>query len=245
MFHTTRGIVLRTVKYGETSIITNVYTELFGVQSYIVKGVRKSSKTSAGKASYFIPAALLEMEVQYNTQRQLQFIGEYRWSHLYENLFFDVVKNTISVYLMELLQHALKEPEPNPSLYYFVEDTLKKLDTANDAFGANLPLYFMLHLASELGFQLLGSYSEQTPIFDLREGMFITEQPAHPYFIEGILAKTTSELLHLQNSNELEVLILNRNIRRELLTAYQTFMALHIQDFGEIKSLPILQEVLS
>ena len=75
--------------------------------------------------------------------------------------------------------------------------------------------------------------------------MFIAEQPAHPYFIEGLLAKTTSELLHLQNSNELEVLILNRNIRRELLTAYQTFMALHIQDFGEIKSLPILQEVLS
>jgi len=86
MVHTTRGIVLRTVKYGDTSIITSVYTALFGVQSYIVKGVRKSSKTSAGKASYFQPAALLEMEVHQNNMKHLQFIREYQWSYLYEKV---------------------------------------------------------------------------------------------------------------------------------------------------------------
>ena len=50
--HKTTGIVLRTVKYGETSVISTVYTALFGVQSYIVKGV-KTNKTSAGKAGFF------------------------------------------------------------------------------------------------------------------------------------------------------------------------------------------------
>ena len=71
--HKTKGVILRAVKYGETSIIATVYTELFGVQSYMVKGVRQSSKKSQGKANYFQPAAILEMEVFYNELKQMQF----------------------------------------------------------------------------------------------------------------------------------------------------------------------------
>jgi len=244
MVHTTQGIVLRTVKYGDTSIITTVYTALFGVQSYIVKGVRKSSKTSSGKASYFQPAALLEMEVHQNNMKHLQFIREYQWSYLYEKVLFDVVRNAVASYIVELLQHALKEPEANPELFYLTEEALKALDKGSNTFVANLPLYFMLQLASQLGFQLLGEFNETTPYFDLQEGMFIKEIPQHAYYIDGELAKLTSEILHCNKLEELEKLALNRNIRRALLTAYQSFMSLHIQDFGEIKSLAIIQEVI-
>jgi DNA repair protein RecO (recombination protein O) len=110
--------------------------------------------------------------------------------------------------------------------------------------AANIPLHFMLQLASELGFQLLGEYSERTPIFDLQEGMFISAQPTHPYFIEGPLAKNTSDLLQVKDVLDLEKIVLNRSMRKELLTAYQLFLSLHIHNFGELKSLPILQEVL-
>ena len=103
MIHATKGIVLRTVKYGDTSIITTVYTELFGIQSYIVKGVRQSSKTSAGKASFFQPAAILDMEVYHNNLKQLQFIKEYQWSYLYEKVLFDVIKNTVAMFLQYFL----------------------------------------------------------------------------------------------------------------------------------------------
>src|SRR5215831_7543790 len=89
--HKTKGIVLRTVKYGETSVIANVYTELFGIQSYIVKGVRQSSKHGATKGNYFQPAAILEMEVYHNELKNLQFIKEYQWSYLYEHVLFNVV----------------------------------------------------------------------------------------------------------------------------------------------------------
>lgn len=244
MVHTTRGIVLRTVKYGDTSIITTVYTALFGVQSYIVKGVRKSSKTSAGKASYFQPAALLEMEVHQNNMKHLQFIREYQWSYLYERVLFDVVRNTVASYIVELLQHALKEPEANPELFYLTEDALKALDKGSDAFAANLPLYFTLQLASALGFQLLGEFNANHSFFDLQEGMFIQDAPTHPYYIEGELAKITSQILQCKDLVALENISLNRNIRRALLNAYQSFMTLHIPDFGEIKSLGIIQEVL-
>jgi DNA repair protein RecO (recombination protein O) len=245
MVHATKGIVLRTVKYGDTSIITTVYTELFGIQSYIVKGVRQSSRTSAGKASFFQPSAMLDMEVYHNEQKQLQFIKEYQWSYLYEKVLFDVVRNTVAMFVIELLQHSLKQPEANPELFYLIEDTLKQLDKGNDTLTGNLPLYFTLHLGSELGFKLHGACSPQTPVLDLQEGMFTAEKPAHPYYLDGNLAQITSQLAGLQFYNELENLLLNRTIRRELLQAYQTYLSLHIADFGEMKSFEILQEILS
>jgi DNA repair protein RecO (recombination protein O) len=233
MIHATKGIVLRTVKYGDTSVITTVYTELFGVQSYIVKGVRQSSKTSAGKAVYFQPAAILEMEVYHNELKQLQFVKEFQWAYLYERLLFDVVRNAVAMYVIELLQHSLKQPEANPELFYLIEDTLKQLDKGSDTLVANLPLYFILHLGSELGFQMQGTYHAQTPVLDLQEGIFIREKPAHPYYIES------------RFYNDLDHISLNRQIRRELLQAFQTYIALHVADFGEMRSLGVLQEVLS
>lgn len=244
VLHATKGIVLRTVKYGDTSIITTVYTELFGIQSYLVKGVRQSSKTSSGKASYFQPAAILDMEVYHNELKQLQFIKEYQWSYLYEKVLFDVVKHTVALYVIELLQHSLKQPEANPELFHLIEDTLKQLDKGNEGLTANLPLYFILHLGSELGFRMQGTYTTATPILDLKEGIFLPEKPMHPYFMEGQAAEVTSQLLDLPFYNELENISLNRTMRRELLQSYQHYFALHITDFGELKSLPILQEIL-
>ncbi len=244
MTHKTKGIVLRTVKYGETSVVTTIYTELFGVQTYIVKGVRQSGKKSAGKGAYFQPAAILDMVVYNNELKNLQFVRDYNWSFLYNHVLFDVVKNTVALYIIELLLHSLKQPEANPELFYLIEDTLKQLDKGTDTFTANLPLYFMLHLSNELGFQIQGNYSAATPVFDMQEGTFIPDIPLHPYYLVGDLARITSDIGGIVFYNDLETIQLNRIIRRQLMQAYQQFMALHIQDFGDMRSLPILQEVL-
>lgn len=245
MVHATKGVVLRTVKYGDTSIITSIYTELFGIQQYIVKGVRQHSKTSSGKASYFQPSAILELEVYHNELKHLQFIKEYRWSYLYQDVLSDVIKNAVAMYVIELLQHSLKQPEANPEMFYLIEDTFKQLDTGNAALTGNLPLYFTLHLAAELGFQLQGYYSPSTPFIDLQEGVFVPAIPEHPYYLEGNLAEITSKISNLSFYNELESISLNQQIRRALLEAYQLYLSLHISGFGEIRTYKILQEILA
>jgi DNA repair protein RecO (recombination protein O) len=242
--HKTKGIVLRTVKYGETSIITTVYTELFGIQSYIVKGVRQSSKKSQGKSNYFQPAAILDMEVYHNELKNLQFIKDFQWAFLYQNIFFDVIRNAVAMYAIELLQHSLKQPEANPELFYLSENILQLTDAGNNTTIANIPAYFTLQLASQLGFQIHGEFAETTAVLDLKEGFFASEIPLHPFYITGELAMVTSSLLHISNQQQLSQLILNRNIRQELLQAYHQFMTLHIATFPEMKSLKILQEVL-
>lgn len=244
MTHKTRGIILRTIAYGETSVITTAYTELFGVQSYIVKGIRKGSKTSQGKSSYFQPGAILDMEVYHNELKNLQFVKEFNWGHLYEHVFFNVVKNAAAMYMIELLQHSLKQPEANRELFYLAEDSLKQLDRGSDALTANLPLYFTLHLASELGFRIQGEYTTQTPVLDLQEGGYVPHAPQHHFHLLDEQAKSTSLVNNIMFYNDLENIALNRNTRRSLLQAYQQYFALHIQDFGELKSLRVLQEVL-
>ena len=67
----TKGVVLRTLKYGETSVIVTIFTELFGIQSYIVNGVRVSTKKGSGRANLFQPSAILEMIVYHNEIKQI------------------------------------------------------------------------------------------------------------------------------------------------------------------------------
>jgi len=244
MTHKTKGIVLRTIAYGETSIITSVYTELFGLQSYIVKGVRQSSKKTQAKTAYFQPGAVLEMEVYHNSLKNLQFIKEYKWAVLYNNILFNVVRNAIAQFMIELFQRSIKQPEANAELFYLLEGSLAQADKGSDALVANLPLYFALHLATESGFQLQGNYSTETPVLDLKEGMFIEEEPAHLQYVSGNFAEIISRIQHINFYNDLENIKLNRELRRQILEILLQYISLHVTEFKEMRSLPVLQAVL-
>jgi DNA repair protein RecO (recombination protein O) len=241
----TKGMVLRTVKYGDTSLIVTVYTELFGVQSYIVSGVRTSTRKGPGRANLFQPTAILDLVVYHNELKHLHRIREFKWGYLYKHIFFDVIKNAVALFMVELLQKCLKQPEPNAELFYFIEDAFVHLDEAEGHVLANYPLFFILHLAGFFGFRIEDTYSERNPMLDLQEGVFVEQHPSHMYFLEANHAYITSQLLRVRQPAELSELLLNQDTRRHLLQAYRTFYALHIPDFGEMKTLPVLQTIIS
>ena len=244
MIHKTGGIVLRSVKYGETSVIVSLYTELFGIQSYLVNGVRTSSKKGSGKANLFQSAALLDLVVYHNELKNLQRLKEFKWAYLYKNLFFNVTKNLVALFMVELLQKCLRQPEPNPDLFHFIEDAFIYLDESEQSVVANYPLFFMLHLANFFGFHISDEYTETSAVLDLQQGVFVNEQPVHPYFLEGQLSFITSQLLKVRQPHELNQIKLNQEIRRILLQAFQNFYAMHVQDFGTMKTWAVLQAVL-
>ncbi|TMI98202.1 MAG: DNA repair protein RecO [Bacteroidetes bacterium] len=242
--HKTKGIVLRAVKYGETSLIVTMFTELFGLQSYLVNGVRTSTKKGSGKANLFQPTAMLDLVVYHNELKHLNRIKEFKWSYLYQNIFSDVPKNAVALFMIELLTKCLKQPEANPELFEFCEDAFIHLDESTGPVMANFPLFFALHLPVFFGFRISDEYTDKNSIVDLQEGMFVSERPNHFHFLEGKQAEVTSELLKMMQPEELEQLKLNHDFRRQLLFAYETYYALHIQDFGTMKTLPVLREVL-
>ncbi|SRR6266496_4519413 len=243
--HKTKGLVLRTVKYGETSLIVTIFTELFGIQSYLVNGVRASTKKGSGKANLFQPAANLDLIIYHNELRNLQRIKEFRWGYLYQHIFSDIRKNAVSLFIVELLTKCLKQPETNEDLFHFVEDVFLSLDKSSEAVTANLPLFFALHLAVFFGFRINDSYSEKNSFLDLQEGTFVAERPDHPQFLEDKQAAVTSQLLKVMRPEELEEIKLNHDFRRNLLFAYERYYSFHIQDFTPMKTLPVLKEILN
>lgn len=243
--HKTRGVVLRTVKYGETSIIATVYTELFGIQSYLVNGVRTSTKRGPGKASLFQPPAILDLLVYHNELSNLQRIREMSWAVLYRHIFSDILRNAVALFMVEVLQKSVRQPEANPDLFYFIEDSFLHLDASEGRVLANFPLFFMLHLAGFFGFRIQDAYNAKNAILDLREGQFVPELPPHPDILEGPLSYHTAQLLRTQRPEELHEIALNQETRRALLHAYQIFYTLQIPDFGELRTLAVLQTVFS
>ncbi len=243
MLHNTKGIVLRVTKYGDTSIIMNAYTELFGLQQYIVKGVRTTSKKGASKAVFYQSAAILQMEVYHSPMKTLQMVKEVNWDYVFQNVYSDVVRNAVATYIVEVLQQTL-QPEPHPELFYLIEDTFKQLDKGTAALASNLPIYFLIHLSETLGFGLQGSYSHLTPYLDVKEGQFVKDKPLHPYFLEGQEAQTASTFLQVQFYNDLENIVLNGHQRKKIVELFQLSLSWHYKGFKEIKSLTILQAVL-
>ncbi|MBA2745479.1 MAG: DNA repair protein RecO [Flavisolibacter sp.] len=244
MVNKTRGIVLRTVKYGETSLVVTIFTELFGLQSYMVNGVRSSSKRGSNKAAFFQPVSLLDLVAYHNELKNLQRLKEYKWNFLYRHIFSDVKKHSVALFMIELLTRCLKQPEPHPELFYFTEDALAHLDDAEDTVTANFPLFFAVHLAVFFGFRITDNYTLSRNFLDLEEGVFVSEQPLHSNYVADSEAASVSHILKIMQPSELKDVVLKQEQRRRLIQVIEKYYALHIQDFGNLKTLPVLREVL-
>lgn len=244
MIAKTKGIVLRSVKYGETSLVVTMFTETFGLQSYLVNGVRTATKKGTPKASLFQPAAILELVAYHNEFNNLQRLREYKWGFLYQNILSGVHKNAVALFMLELLSKALKQPEPNAELFYFIEDALHHLDEASASVTGNFPLFFTLHLPVFFGFRISDEFSEEKRYLDLQEGCFVEEQPLHQYYLIDREAAAVSEILKIQQPHELEQVYLNQEMRRRIMHGLEQYYAFHVPEFGTLRTLPVLREIM-
>jgi len=243
MVHTTRGIVLRTTAFGDTSLIATVYTRQFGLQQYIIKGARQGSKKGPGKAVFFQPAAMLDLVVYHNELKQLQYIRELNWAVVYGQILHMLGKNSVAVFMVELITKCIRQPEENPDLYDWLEDRFVQLDSCSNETAARFAIHFAWALAARLGFAVDGSYSADTPVLDLQEGCFIAEAPQHGRHLSGIAAQQCSQLISLQSANDAGNIAPTRPERRTLLKAALQFYEYHIPDFGAMKTVSVLEMI--
>jgi DNA repair protein RecO (recombination protein O) len=222
MLTKTNGIVFRYTRYGDTSIIVNVFTEVYGLQSYIVNGVRSSS--AKGKIALFQPLTLLEMVVYYKENAAIKRIKEVKCLYPYHSLPNDVRKSSIAMFLNELLNKTVKDESHAHDLYSFIAEGLMVLDeTANDF--ENFHLVFMIRLSRLLGF---GAYSVQDVL-----GLRIADQESE---------QKLALLLEADFTTKVDLSIAKRRILLDiLLKFYQD----HLDTLGEFKSVAVLKEVLS
>ena len=241
--HNTRGIVLRSVKYGDTSLITTIFTALYGVQAYMVQGVR-SSKASKNRAGLLQPAMLQEMVVYHQPQKNMQRMKEFQPAYIYQNLLSDVVKNSIALFSVELLLRLLPENAPLPDLFDFAFEYFITLDKTPDRLTGNFPLYFIINCSRQLGYELKGNYTAGTPHLDLQEGGYTAHPPALAPFMSDNDGAILSKLVAADSYEMLQQTEMSGTMRMRLTEWYVAFLQRHTQHMGNIRSLKILQAIL-
>ncbi len=240
MLHKTSGIILHTTNYSDSSLIAKIYTEKFGLQSYMINGVR--SKKSKTKATLFQPMALVELVVSNSEKTSLQRVSEINIQHPYSTLPYNIIKSSIAIFLNEILYKTLKEEHPDEDLFSYIKNSFLILDLKTEN-CSNFHLYFLLQLSKFLGFYPQGNFSDTTNYFDLNEGNFISHAPSHNNYLKPPIAQLLDNLL---NSNfeclqELKIDIIQRKMLLQALILYYQF---HISSFGELKSLGILEQII-
>jgi DNA repair protein RecO (recombination protein O) len=221
VLHKTKAIVFRFVKYGETSIIATLFTEQFGLQSYIINGIRGKSKTN--KIALYQPLTLLDLIVYHKENAGIMRIKEARCLYPYESVSYDIRKSSIALFICEILNKAVKEQSHTQDIFQFIADSLIFLDTHQQI--ENFHLQFLLGLSRHLGF----GTNQASEILGVR----VLDEAE-----ENIL----NQLLHSEYTT---VMVISYAQRQQLLSQILRFYTSHIDNFGEIKSMAVLKEVLS
>ena len=236
----TRGIIFRSIKYSETSIITDIFTEQKGLRTYIISGVRK--KNARVSASLLQVMSLVDLVVYHREDKNMTRIKEIKAAHVYQSLPFDIRKSAVGQFILEVTRKAIREPEENPHLFEFVFDIFEFLDKTENSFS-NLHLYFMLRLTGFLGFMPSDNFSKNRTFFDLREGIFVMEKEMHGYFLLEEQSELVHQFLNISISKIHEIKM-SRETRKALLRGLIIFYRLHIENFPDLNSHQILEEVL-
>ena len=241
MLHKTRGIVLQTTEFGETSVVAKIYTELFGLQGFLVNSVRK--KNAKVKQNVLHPLSLVDLVVYHKERKGLHRIAEVRSNPILQNIPFHIVKNSMTLFLDEVLCKSIKEEEPNQPLFDFLFHAIQLLDIQSPV-NNDFHLCFLVQLTRYLGFYPAENFSGEVKIFNLREGIFQEEIPGHMNYMDAVLSETFASLLQT-SVNFSAQLAVPLPKKRMLIEKILEYYRLHLSAFGEIKSLRVLEEVWS
>lgn len=236
---TTKAIVLSSLKYGDTSLVVKCFTLQEGVKSYMIKGVLKSKKGKL-KPAYFQPLTQLNLTANHSNKSSLHSIKEVQVIHPYETIYTSIVKQSIVLFLSEVLSYILQEEEENSPLYSYIETSLIWLDTHDEV--ANFHLLFLLNLSRYLGF-----YPDTTNInktaFNLLEGSF-TDTEYEKLTISGNEIILFKSLLGI-NFDAINSISYSKKERQIILRIIVQYYELHLEGFRKPKSLDVLETVFN
>ncbi|TYP99673.1 DNA replication and repair protein RecO [Tenacibaculum adriaticum] len=235
----TKAIVLSTIKYGDTSLIVKCFTEQEGVKTYMLRGVLKSKRGKL-KPAYFQSLTQLQLTANHNSKNTLNSLREVQVLHPYETIFTSVIKQSIVMFLSEVLSGIIREEEGNHQLYNYLETALIWLDTHDSI--SNFHLLFLLNLSRFLGFY--PDVVQQDAVgFNLLEGAF-TNSIHEKLTISGGELVSFKKLLGM-NFDAIHKVSFSKKERQTVLKTIIRYFELHLDGFKEPKSLSVLETVFT
>ncbi len=241
MYALTRGIVFRQIKYSDSSLVVKIFTEEFGLQSYLIKGAR--GPKSRMKPSLFQPLSLLEIVVTMKAKGELHHIREARSAFPFRSVPFRMDKTSILIFMNEILFKSIQEEARNREMFGFVYEAVKLLDQTDENIS-HFHLLFSLHLTRFLGIFPHGAYSDEKSYFDMMEGTFERGRQKLPdHYIAGDECMYFHQILNC-TFKDLQNLSIPAPFRKKLLDNILLYYSLHLPMAKDFQSHLILHEVL-
>lgn len=233
----TEAIVVKTIKYRETSVISNFLTPEKGMISVIAGGVRKSK--SSMHANLFQPASLVDAVIYYKENSDLHRLKEIRASHPLMSTYEQLKKIAIAQFMAELIKKCIRETTPNPGLFSFVKDHILRLELEQKP-NPNTPLLFILGLAPKLG--IAPEFDRSGKYLDLKEGTLTNFLPAHPHFLDEEKTDIVRVLIK-GKPEDINSISIDNEMRRTLFNRLMDYYLIHIDGMKPLKSTEIFRTV--
>lgn len=241
MVDKTGAIVLHQIKYTDSGIIVQVYTRNFGRQSVLVRGLRK--KKSGRQNVFFQPLSVLDLVIYSRSAESMKTLKEFSVAFAPGDIYNNIIKSCITLFLGEVLTTVLKEESSNEELFDYLRDSIIYFDKRKDGFS-NFHIAFLIGLCSFLGFEPGKRSDKEYQVFDMVNGAFVPIPPSHGAYadieISGILAEFFSS-----SWDDMNKIVLTGEKRNDVLLTILKYYSVHMPSLRKINSLEILKEVFS
>ncbi len=212
----TELIVLHTTKFGENSIVVHTLSREYGRRSFLVRGAGKRLM------SLFLPLNILEADVQESTKSTLFTARNLTARHPLLGIRSDVFKNSMTMFMSEVLYRVIKEGAAEQGLYEWCERNILLLDAVQNDFS-NFHLRFLLELTVALGFSP-ESRGLQPFVGD------------HYPMVERFMQTSFAESM---------LIPLNGTVRNEIAEEILRYIEFHTESSVNINSLKVLRDLFA
>ena len=239
MLHKTQAIILHQIKHTDSGIICQVYTRDFGRQSIIIKGMR--SRKSGKHNVLFQPMFILDIVFYYKESRGIHTLKEFSVNHSPAEIYADIKKSCIAVFLSEILTAVLKEETQNYEMFDFISESIKYLENCKSGYS-NFHIAFLTGLSSFLGFEPGKRNDPENRYFDLMNGIFVSLPPLHSVYADPNISDILAEFFSV-SFDQMRNISLTGALRNEVLETIIRYFGIHLPGLKKIKSLDVLKEI--
>lgn len=227
------AILLKKTPYSDNSAILHIFTRSHGVQAFIVQGLHGRS----GKAAFLQPGNLLELVFYFQSNKNLKRIKEMQLMHGFRGYGQDPVRLQVLLFCTELSSKCLPDEQEDPATFDFLKSQF--LDLAETTHLTWFPLQFLIHLAQICGLGLQLPEGEAAEMHLETTGTLFRHTGLNP--LQYLDKEEIRVCRHLQNARIPEMNINDRRLLTEKLLYY---FKVHLFPDSDLKSFPILMEVL-
>ena len=146
----TEAIVLKSIKFGDTSRIATLYTKDHGKVKVIAKGVRSPKSRLAGGLQTF---SHLQVVFYKKRTSEIYLLSQTDTIEAYQSLYRDLNRYVYASAVLELLDRLITGEESNPRLFKLTLATLSFMQNCREESLEEGFALFSLHLADILGYK--------------------------------------------------------------------------------------------